>query len=56
MFYIGEIVQFNNADYIVIDTDFIQQAAKIGIADKNNIVWESIWVQWANLQKKSPAN
>lgn len=36
----------------VIDTDFINQSAKVGIADAHNIVWVSKWVSWDCLQKK----
>jgi hypothetical protein len=44
--WIGEVVMHDGVKKIVMDTDMLNGAAKIGCVDTNGIVWDSAWVPW----------
>jgi len=48
--YIGHDVIYKETRYHVQDTDVINQVAKIGIPDGNNLVWDTIWFPFEELK------
>ncbi len=52
MTYIGRTVFYNNESYIVIDTDTINQLARISQPDTNGLVIDSEWVSFKDLYHK----
>ena len=51
IFYIGQDVIYNSKKYHVQDTDYLNSTAKIGIPDENDLIWETIWIEFKNLKE-----
>lgn len=48
--YTGHLKQYKDKIVHCLDTDAIQQQAKISIPDINGLCWERVWVDFKDLE------
>ena len=53
MYQKGDIVRYNDQDYVVLDVNYKKKEIHIGIPDKDNISKQRIWL---NIKKVTTCN
>jgi len=50
MFFKGEVIRYNDKDYVILDINYKSKKLHIGIPNKDNISVDKIWIKFRDLK------